>query len=221
MFGDLTVTRLASDRYLMIGSPTAIVYYQRWFDRYRDGDGDDPRRDRGLDRLLADRAEGARVLAELVSEDISHQAFPFLSARQMKVGLADALVIRVSFTGELGYEIYTAPEFQVHVLERLRAAGKTHGLQLCGMRALERAAPGKGLRLLGPRVQRRLQSGGGGLGRFVRLDKGDFIGRARRGTHPGRSSRSGASTIFALDDGECRSDGQRTDPGQVARWSGD
>ncbi|NJR14165.1 MAG: aminomethyl transferase family protein, partial [Phyllobacteriaceae bacterium] len=40
------------------------------------------------------------------------------------------------FTGELGYEIYTAPEFQMHVLERLRAAGRTHGLSLCGMRAL-------------------------------------------------------------------------------------
>ena len=102
------------------------------------------------------------VLAELVSEDISHQAFPFLSARRMSVGLADAIVIRVSFTGELGYEIYTAPEHQLHVLERLRAAGKAHGLKLCGMRALNSLAAGKGLRLLGPRIQRRLHAGGSG-----------------------------------------------------------
>ena len=89
VFGDLTVTRLAADRYLMIGSPTAIVYYQRWFDRHRGAD-DVTIRDVTADwtgfSLTGPKARD--VLAELVSEDISHQAFPFLSARRMTVGLA-------------------------------------------------------------------------------------------------------------------------------------
>src|SRR5690606_12300185 len=136
VFGDLTVTRLAADRYLLIGSPTAIVYYQRWFDRYRSSDvtARDVTADWTGFSLTGPKARA--VLAELVKDDISHQAFPFLSARRMKVGLADALVIRVSFTGAPGYEIYTAPEFQLHVLTRLREAGAAHGLALCGMRAL-------------------------------------------------------------------------------------
>ncbi len=163
VFGDLTVTRIASDHYLMIGSPTAIVYYQRWFDRHR-GANDVTIRDvtAAWTGFSLTGPKARDVLAELVSEDISHQAFPFLSARRMKVGLADAIVIRVSFTGELGYEIYTAPEHQLHVLERLRAAGQAAWLEALRHARAQFTAAGKGLRLLGPRVQRRLQSGGSG-----------------------------------------------------------
>ena len=178
MFGDLTVTRLAADHYLMIGSPTAIVYYQRWFDRHRGAD-DVTIRDVTADwtgfSLTGPKARD--VLGELVSEDISHKAFPFLSARRMSVGLADAIVIRVSFTGELGYEIYTAPEHQLHVLERLRAAGKAHGLKLCGMRALNSLRLEKGYGSWGREYSVDYTPAEAGLGRFVRLDKGDFIGR--------------------------------------------
>jgi dimethylglycine dehydrogenase len=178
VFGDLTVTRLAADHYLMIGSPTAIIYYQRWFDRHR-ADHDVTIRDVTADwtgfSLTGPKARA--VLAELVTEDLSHQAFPFLSARRMKVGLADALVIRVSFTGELGYEIYTAPEFQLHVLERIRAAGKAHGLALCGMRALNALRLEKGYGSWGREYSVDYTPAEAGLARFVRLDKGAFIGR--------------------------------------------
>src|SRR5688572_262506 len=178
VFGDLTVTRLAADHYLMIGSPTAIVYYQRWFDCHR-GAGDVAIRDVTADwtgfSLTGPKARD--VLGELVSEDISHKAFPFLSARRMTVGLADAIVIRVSFTGELGYEIYTAPEHQLHVLERLRAAGNAHGLKLCGMRALNALRLEKGYGSWGREFSVDYTPAEAGLGRFVRLDKGDFIGR--------------------------------------------
>jgi dimethylglycine dehydrogenase len=202
VFGDLTVTRLASDRYLMIGSPTAIVYYQRWFDRHRATD-DVTIRDVTADwtgfSLTGPKARA--VLAELVHDDISHLAFPFLSARRMKVGLADAIVIRVSFTGELGYEIYAAPEFQVHVLERLRAAGKAHGLRLCGMRALNALRLEKGYGSWGREYSVDYTPAEAGLERFVRLDKGDFIGRdaAKRilGEQPKRRL-----AIFALAEGE-------------------
>jgi glycine cleavage system aminomethyltransferase T len=162
VFGDLTVTRLAADRYLMIGSPTAIVYYQRWFDRHRGAD-DVTIRDVTADwtgfSLTGPKARD--VLAALVTEDISNQAFPFLSARRVKVGLADAIVIRVSFTGELGYEIYTAPEFQLHVLERISRGGPITRPQALRHARAQCLAPGKRLRLLGPRIQRRLHAGGG------------------------------------------------------------
>jgi dimethylglycine dehydrogenase len=178
VFGDFTVTRLATDHYLLIGSPTAVVYYQRWFDRHR-GTQDVTVRDATADwtgfSLAGPKARA--VLADLVSDNISHQAFPFLSARRMRVGLADALVIRVGFTGELGYEIYTAPEYQAHVLERIRAAGRPHGLRLCGMRALNALRLEKGYGSWGREFSVDYTPAEAGLGRFVRLDKGDFIGR--------------------------------------------
>ncbi len=201
VFGDLTVTRLAADRYLMIGSPTAIVYYQRWFDRYRGGDVAIRDVTAELTGFSLTGPKARAVLADLVTEDISHQAFPFLSARRMKVGLADALVIRVSFTGELGYEIYTAPEFQVHVLQRLREAGKAHGLRFCGMRALNALRLEKGYGSWGREFSVDYTPAEAGLGRFVRLDKGDFIGRdaakAILAAEPKRRL-----TVFALDAGK-------------------
>jgi dimethylglycine dehydrogenase len=201
VFGDLTVTRLASDRYLMIGSPTAIIYYQRWFDRHRDGAVSIRDVTAEWTGFSLTGPNARAVLAELVSEDISHKAFPFLSARMMKVGLADALVIRVSFTGELGYEIYTAPEFQVHVLERLRAAGKAHGLKLCGMRALNALRLEKAYGSWGREFSVDYTPAEAGLGRFVRIDKGDFIGRSAAerilAEQPKRRL-----TIFALDEGK-------------------
>jgi dimethylglycine dehydrogenase len=202
VFGDLTVTRLAADHYLMIGSPTAIVYYQRWFDRHRGAD-DVTIRDVTADwtgfSLTGPKARD--VLAELVSEDLSHKAFPFLSARRMSVGLADAIVIRVSFTGELGYEIYTAPEHQLHVLERLRAAGRAHGLKLCGMRALNALRLEKGYGSWGREFSVDYTPAEAGLGRFVRLDKGNFIGRdaAQRIL---REPPKRKLAIFAVGDGD-------------------
>jgi dimethylglycine dehydrogenase len=117
------------------------------------------------------------------------------------VGLADAIVIRVSFTGELGYEIYTAPEFQAHVLERIRAAGKPHGLRLCGMRALNALRLEKGYGSWGREFSVDYTPAEAGLGRFVRLDKGDFIGRgaAKRILAEPPERRL---TIFALETGE-------------------
>ena len=212
VFGDLTVTRLAADHYLMIGSPTAIVYYQRWFDRHRGAD-DVTIRDVTADwtgfSLTGPKARD--VLAELVSEDISHKAFPFLSARRMTVGLADAIVIRVSFTGELGYEIYTAPEHQLHVLERLRAAGKAHGLKLCGMRALNALRLEKGYGSWGREFSVDYTPAEAGLGRFVRLDKGNFIGRDAGATHSGRATEAPARDLCGRRRRR-RSDGQRADP---------
>jgi dimethylglycine dehydrogenase len=186
----------------MIGSPAAIVYYQRWFDRHR-GTDDVTVRDVTADwtgfSLTGPKARD--VLAELVSEDISHRAFPFLSVRWMKVGLAEAIVIRVSFTGELGYEIYTPPEFQLHVLDRIRAAGAPHGLRLCGMRALNALRLEKGYGSWGREFSVDYTPAEAGLGRFVRLDKGEFIGRdaAKRILSQAPKRRL---AIFALGDGD-------------------
>ena len=118
------------------------------------------------------------MLQQLTATDLSHATFPFLHARQIHVGLADALVIRASFTGELGYEIYVASHNLIHVYERLRSAGADHGLKLFGVRALHSMRMEKGYGSWGRDFTADYNAAEADWGRFVKFDKGDFIGRA-------------------------------------------
>jgi dimethylglycine dehydrogenase len=179
VLGDLTVTRLSPERYLLIGSPTATEFYLRWFQAHLPKDGSAVVRDVTADWMgfSLTGPKTREVLAQLTSEDISHAGFPFLSARQMRVGHADALVIRVSFTGELGFEIYCPPQSQRHILDRLLAAGTAHGLRLCGVRALNSLRLEKGYGSWGREFSVDYNAAEAGIERLVKLEKGDFIGR--------------------------------------------
>ncbi|MET1027350.1 MAG: FAD-dependent oxidoreductase [Dongiaceae bacterium] len=180
VLGDLTVTRLTGERYLLIGSPTATEYYMRWFQAHLPGDGSVTVRDVTADWMgfSLTGPKTREVLSQLTTEDISHAGFPFLSARRMTVGLAEALVIRLSFTGELGFEIYCEPKSQGHILERLLAAGAAHGLKLCGVRALNSLRLEKGYGSWGREFSVDYNAAEAGIDRLVKLEKGEFIGRA-------------------------------------------
>ncbi|TXH34465.1 MAG: FAD-dependent oxidoreductase [Rhodospirillaceae bacterium] len=180
VLGDLTVTRLTAERYLLIGSPTATEYYMRWFQAHLPMDDSVTVRDVTADWMgfSLTGPKTREVLSQLTTEDLSHAAFPFLAARQMTVGLAKALVIRVSFTGELGFEIYCAPKFERHILDRLLAAGAAHGLRLCGVRALNSLRLEKGYGSWGREFSIDYTAAEAGIEKLTKLDKGDFIGRA-------------------------------------------
>ena len=179
VFGDVTVTRTGPDRYLLVGSPHAVVTYGRWFEHHRPPKG----------VTIADRTaeltgfsiSGPRardLLAAVTSADVSNAALPFLRSRSMAIGLADALVVRISFTGELGYEIYVAPEHQGHVYERLREAGKPLGLRLFGARCLNSLRLEKGYGAWSREYTVDYTPEEAGLAHLVKLDKGRFVGRA-------------------------------------------
>jgi dimethylglycine dehydrogenase len=93
------------------------------------------------------------------------------------VGLANTLVLRVSFTGELGYEIYMVPDEQRHVFETLSAAGASLGLRNFGLRALNALRLEKGYGVWGREYSTDVTPDEAGLTRFVRIDKGPFVGR--------------------------------------------
>ena len=178
IFGDLTVTRTREDTFLMIGSGGAEVYYTRWLHANLKGERVAIRSATSDYSGLSLTGPKARdVLQQLTETDLSHAAFPFLHARQIHVGLADALVIRASFTGELGYEIYVAPHNLIHVYERLRAAGAEHGLKMFGVRALHSMRMEKGYGSWGRDFTADYNAAEAHWGRFVKFDKGDFIGR--------------------------------------------
>jgi dimethylglycine dehydrogenase len=123
----------------------------------------------------------ARELLQAVSidEDVGGNVFPFLSAKEMAIGSCpNAIVVRVSFTGELGYEIYLPAECQRGVFDTLSAVGKAMGLRLVGSRALLSLRVEKGFPSWGVDLSPDYTPYEPGLGRFVRLDKPDFIGKA-------------------------------------------
>jgi dimethylglycine dehydrogenase len=120
----------------------------------------------------------ARQLLERVSEDdLSNDAFAWLTGRTITVGLARTKALRLNFVGELGWELHHAIEYQNHIFDTLMAAGRDLGLKPFGMRAMDSLRIEKSYRMVGAELSIEYAAYESGLERFVRLDKGGFIGR--------------------------------------------
>ncbi|NBC23471.1 MAG: FAD-dependent oxidoreductase [Gammaproteobacteria bacterium] len=118
------------------------------------------------------------VLAKLTDQDLSNQGFPWLSGRHIRVGLAsDVRAMRVNFVGELGWELHHPIEFQNHLFDAIMAAGAEFGIGLVGMRAMDSMRLEKSYRMWGTELNREYSAWEAALHRFIRLDKGDFLGR--------------------------------------------
>jgi dimethylglycine dehydrogenase len=112
-----------------------------------------------------------------VRDDLSNAAFPFLSFKPMDVGMVPALVGRVSFTGDLGYEIWVTSDYQRALYDLLVAAGFAHGIRLIGARALNAMRLEKSFGTWTREFRPTYGPYEAGLGHFVDLHKGEFIGR--------------------------------------------
>ncbi len=120
----------------------------------------------------------ARDLLSAVSDaDFSNPAFPWLSGRDIVVGLAPTLAMRVNFVGELGWELHHPLEYQNHIFDALMAAGGDFGLKPFGIRAMDAMRIEKSYRLVGTELSIEYAAYESGLHRFVRPEKGDFVGR--------------------------------------------
>ena len=138
LIGDLSLACRAEGEYHLFGSGMAEEYYARWFEQHLPTDGSVRLEVIGLG-LCGLSLAGPRsraLLQALTPHDLSTANFPFMAFAGMDVGMAPALVGRVSFTGDLGYEIWMRPEYQRHVFERIMAAGEPLGLRPFGLRAL-------------------------------------------------------------------------------------
>lgn len=118
------------------------------------------------------------VLSGAARGDWSQQAFPWLSVRESYVGIAPVTVLGVSFSGELAYEIHVPNESLHAAYTALRRAGEAHGLRLFGARAVDSMRLEKGFLHWKADILTEFDPFETGLEKFVRLDKGDFIGRA-------------------------------------------
>ncbi|MEP7084860.1 MAG: FAD-dependent oxidoreductase, partial [Betaproteobacteria bacterium] len=137
LIGDFTVANLGNFRYLIFGSGIAEQYHLRWFEAHLPATGVSIRSLRNEILGFAIAGPHSReLLSRLCSDDVSPGAFPFLSFRETEVAMLPAHVGRISFTGELGYEIWVPADCQQRLYDALVENGADLGLRHFGARAL-------------------------------------------------------------------------------------
>jgi dimethylglycine dehydrogenase len=177
--GDLSIACLQEDRYLIMGSGFAEEFHLRWFW------ASDPPPDVFV-RSAASTLCGVSVagpksrelLQRLVRVDLSAAAFKLFQVAQTAVGFAPAILTRAGFTGELGYEIWTTPDYFASLDDDLIEAGRDLGLVRFGGRALSSLRLEKGYGSFNKDFRPDYTPGETGLDRFVDFDKPGFCGRA-------------------------------------------
>ncbi|MCU4654215.1 FAD-dependent oxidoreductase [Roseibacterium sp. SDUM158016] len=179
IMGDFTITCLGDTEFRLTASYGAQDFHMRWFDGHME---DGVSVENVSDRITGFQIAGPKardLLQDVTRSDVGPDAFRFLDARRMVIGLSEALVQRVSYTGDLGYEIYVDAMEQRPLWSVLWEAGQAHGLKPFGMRAmmslrLDRFF-GSWMREFSPDYT----VGETGLDRFVSWKKNaDFVGRA-------------------------------------------
>jgi dimethylglycine dehydrogenase len=176
---DLTVTRLAPDRFYLVTAAGTETHDLEWIERHLPPDGSVVV-ENVTDRwgVLAIAGPRSREILESVCDDnLSAAAFPFMAAREIRLGSVPVRALRATYTGELGWELHHPIERSPALYDLLIAAGAPLGLVDIGYRGLESLRLEKGYRLWGVDITPQYTPLEAGLERFVRFDKGDFIGR--------------------------------------------
>ena len=176
IIGDFTVACLSETEFRLTASYGAQAYHMRWFLKHQE--------DGVSIENISDKSTGFQVAGPLAREilqactrtDISHMRF--MEVRGMVVGMSDCLVQRVSYTGDLGYEIYCDPMAQRQLWQTLWAAGRPRGMKPFGMRAMMSLRLDKFFGSWGREFSPDYTCAETGLDRFIQWSKGDFIGRA-------------------------------------------
>jgi dimethylglycine dehydrogenase len=178
LIGDFTVARLTPDTFYVFGSGPAEQYHMRWWEAHAPAAGVTIRSHRAtLMGLSIAGPKSRELLAKVTGEDVSTEAIPFLSFRRMDIGMVPALVGRISFTGDLGYEIWVTPDYHVALYDTLLAAGEEFGLRRFGLRALNSLRLEKSWGTWAREYRPIYGPLEAGLTRFVAYRKPDFIGR--------------------------------------------
>ena len=176
---DLTVTRVEPERYYVVSAAATETHDLAWLERHAPDDGsvlvENLTARYGVLTLAGPHAR--ELVQRLTAEDMSREAFPFFRARHVEVAGVRVLCLRVSYVGELGFELHHPLDHLPGLYGSLWDAGADLGLVDFGYRALESLRLEKGYRLWGADMSADYTPLEAGLERFVALDKGDFVGR--------------------------------------------
>ncbi len=179
LIGDFTIAGAGPERYMIWGSLAATRYHMRWFQAHLPADGSVRLRciETDLVGLSIAGPKARDVLAALVDADVSASAFRFMDFREIDVAGAPCMINRITYTGDLGYEIWMKPVWQRKVYDAIKTAGAGHGIRDFGMRALLSMRLEKNFPTWFAELRPIYGPFEAGMERFVKLDKGDFIGR--------------------------------------------
>ena len=176
---DFTVTRLAEDRFRIVTGTAFGQHDAAWIRAHAPEDGsvvvEDVTSRFACLGLWGPRARD--LLQPLTDEDLGNGAFPYMRARELSIGVVPCLAVRVTYVGELGWELYCPAEFGRRLWDTIWEEGEEHGLVAGGYKAIDSLRLEKGYRVWGADVTPDESPFEAGLGFAVKLDKGDFVGR--------------------------------------------
>ena len=188
---DLTVTKLSDERFLVVVTDTMVRHVETWMKRHIPDDAHAfvTEVTGAYGQLNVQGPRSRELLQQLTSADLSDAVWPFRAAREIDIGFARVLCVRITYVGELGYELYVPAEQATHVYDRLSEAGRPLGLVHAGLKALGSLRMEKGYRDYGHDIDNTDDPYETGLGFAIDLAKpGGFIGKeallARRARGP-------------------------------------
>jgi len=177
LYGDLTIACLDEEEFMLFGSGAAQEMHRRWFEKHLPEHGVQYRnRSDELHGWAVSGPKSRDLLSRITREDVSQGALRFRDIKRTFVGGVPVVLARISFSGELGYEIYTAPQFHLKLMEEIESAGEGLGLKFYGARALMSLRLEKGWGAWTLDLRPDFTAGESGMQAFINWDK-DFIGR--------------------------------------------
>ena len=180
MEADLTVTRLAEDKYFIVSAGDFYTHDLLWLKQRVPYDAHAVITDvtSGYTLMNIQGPKSRQLMRRITTADVSREAFPYMTAQEIDLNYALALVMRVTYEGELGFELYVPTEFSTHVYEAVIEAGHDLGLRHAGFQALNSLRIEKAYREYGHDMDNLDTPLEAGLGWAVKFDKpGGFIGR--------------------------------------------
>src|SRR5437660_6254934 len=176
---DFTITRLGERRFRVITGTAFGMHDLSWIRDHAPADGSVEVEDVTSAYACVGLwgPEARSIVQRLTPADIGNQAFPFMTAREIAVGSIPCLALRVTYVGELGWELYCPSEFGLRLWDTVWESGREDGLVAGGYKAVDSLRLEKGYRVWGADIGPEVDPYQAGLGFSVKLDKGDFIGR--------------------------------------------
>jgi 4-methylaminobutanoate oxidase (formaldehyde-forming) len=176
---DLTITLTAADSWYVVTGAAFGAHDMGWIRSNSHDDGSVVVRDLTSARAVINLCgpKSRLVLQAACEDDVSNEAFPYATAKEITIGSAPVLALRIGYTGELGWELHIPTEYAAHVYEMLRAAGEPHGIVDVGYRAIDTMRLEKGYLYWSTDITPDTTPWEAGLGWRVNLKKGDFLGR--------------------------------------------
>ncbi|MEM7042169.1 MAG: FAD-dependent oxidoreductase [Pseudomonadota bacterium] len=179
VLSEFTITRLAENRFYLISAAAGEWHDEDWLRKHLPDDGSvqlGPRHGRRGTLVLAG-PKSRDVLAAVTEADLSNEAFPWLTAQRIEIGMAEILAMRVNYVGELGWELHIPAEHMIPIYDALWQAGEPHGIRDFGMYAMESLRLDKCYRGWKSDLGSEYSPLKSSLDRFIDLGKESFVGK--------------------------------------------